>query len=420
MVLLLHELNEDALRSIFAHVELPHLLKLTCRALRATGPKRTGVGPRMIAKSVASMRLAHVMRFPVCWNAHFTIHLAEAGNLQGFRWWQGVTPLPDRPNRGYIPANSIVLVAAARSGNLALLQWIADPSKGLRTNDDKKMSDELKNHSKAVAMVAARHGHFHILKWIHSSGHAIDYDTVNTAAEWGDYDMFKWVLECGGEGYHLGIGLSRAISHAAGGSGVRPQGEHQKIIEHLLRMNATWSLSTFHKSAETATVEMLQWMRRNGCFDHYPSMTLAALARRNRCDVLEWLRNDPIWANYKPCLKEKVLWTAAHYGNLEVVKWLRAQGCPWSYDEVKAAAMPKTLHIFRWMAANGAPIYHKDVPLKGLRRQLLQSPAGPLIDEIVPSAMWVHTLMRWRKVKLAVLKWRIAWYWARLAARSAV
>lgn len=417
MVLLLHELDEDALRSIFAHVELPHLLKLTCRAMRAAGPKRTGVGPRMIAKSVASMRLAHVMRFPLCWNAHFTVLLAEAGNLQGFRWWRSVTPLPDRPNRGYIPANCIVLVSATRSGNLALLQWITDPSTGLRDIGGAGMHVKLQENSKAVAMVAARHGHFHILKWIHNSGHAIDYDAVNMAAEWGDYDMFKWVLECGGEGYHLGLGLSRAISFAARGSGLRPQGEHQKIIEHLLRMNATWCPSTFYKSVDSATVEMLQWMKRNGCFDHDPSITLVALARRNRCDVLEWLRNDPTWSYYKPFLKEKVLWTAAHYGNLEAVKWLRAQGCPWSCYEVKAAAMPENLHVLRWMAANGAPIYHRDVPLKGLRRRLLDSPAGPLIDALVPSAMWVHTLMRWRKVKLAVLKWCIAWYWARLAAR---
>jgi hypothetical protein len=81
---------------------------------------------------------------------------------------------------------------------------------------------------------------------------------------------------------------------------------------------------------------------------------------------------------------------------------------------VVQAAVPQRLHIFRWMAANGAPIYHQQVKLHGLRRALLQSPAGPLIDALVPSAMWVHTLIRWRKVKLAVLRWGIAQYWSRL------
>lgn len=418
MVLLLHELPEDALRSIFAHVELPHLLKLTCRAMRAAGPKRTGVGPRMIAKSVASMRLAHVMRFPLCWNAQFAVLLAEAGNLQGFRWWRGVTPLPDRPNRGYIPANDTVLVAAARSGNLQLLQWIADPSTGLRDIGGAGMHVKLQENSPVVTKTAARNGHFHILKWIHNLGHGIDYHTVNMAAEWGDYDMFKWVLEYGGKEVSFASHtLSGAITFAARGSGMRPQGEHRKIIEHLLSRNATWPPSTFHESVATATVEVLKWMKRNGCGAGYPGMTLTMAARHNRCDVLEWLRNEPDWWHYRRCLEEKILYTAVHCGNLEAAKWLRAQGCSWSYDEVVLAAEVQRLHIFRWMAANGAPIYHHKVRLHRLRQALLETPAGPLVDALVPSAMWVHTLMRWRMVKLAVLKWCIAWYWARLAAR---
>jgi len=416
MVLRLDELNEDALRSIFAHVELPHLLKLTCRALRATGPKRTGFGPKTIAKSAASMRLAHVMRFPLCWNAQFAVLVAAAGNLQGFQWWRDGHPNnPERPNRGHIPMNNIVLAAAARSGNLELLQWIVDPSTALRDISGVGMHLEMHGGSKPVAMVAARNGHAHILKWMDTLRYAMDYHTVNAAAEWGDYDTFMWLIGTKDNGAREGVAFfAQVLGYAARGSGMRPHGEHQKIIEHLRRINIGWTPSTFSDSVATASLEMLKWMKRNGCPDQEPRVTVEIAAEKGRRDVLEWLCSE-LGAEYT--LDADSARGAAQYGHLALLQWMRAQGCPWDYCAAMAAAVPWNLHVFRWMAANGAPIYHRHVNLGALRRQLLQSPAGPLIDALVPSAMWVHTLMRWRKVKLAVLRWGIARYWARLAGR---
>jgi hypothetical protein len=418
MVLRLDELNEDALRSIFAHVELPHLLKLTCRALRAAGPKRAGFGPKTVAKSVASMRVAHVMRFPLCWNAQFAILVAEAGNLQGFQWWRdGYPNNPERPNRGHIPMNSIVLAAAARSGNLALLQWLVDPSTGLRDIGGAGMHVEMQDGSKAVAMVAARNGHAHILKWMDTLRYAMDFHTVNAAAEWGDYDTFVWLIRTKDNGARQGVAFfAQVLEHAARGSGLRPQGEHRKIMEHLRRMNIEWSPLTFRCSVETATLEMLQWMRSNGCADPQWELTIVSAIQHDRRDVLEWLVRD-----CGDCYQPNEVWftrIAAHHGHLELLQWMRAQGCPWDCHAVNEAATAKNVRILRWMAANGAPIYHKQVKLKKLRRELLQSPAGPLIDALVPSAMWVHTLIRWRKVKLAVLRWCVARYWARLVGQT--
>ena len=192
---------------------------------------------------------------------------------------------------------------------------------------------------------------------------------------------------------------------------MRPQGEHQKIIEHLRRVcNIEWDEETFQKSVDTATVEMLQWMKRNGCPDTEPFLTLSCAAECNRRDVFEWLLRDHADQYH---LSAYFARTAVHNGHLALLQWLRTQGCPWDCQVVNAAATAKNLHIFRWMAANGAPIYHSQVDLWDLRQDLLESPAGPLIDAIVPSAMWVHTLIRWRKVKQAVLRWRVARYWAR-------
>ena len=54
---------------------------------------------------------------------------------------------------------------------------------------------------------------------------------------------------------------------------------------------------------------------------------------------------------------------------------------------------------------------HGDVCLDQLWRHLKRTPSGPLPDQLVPDAMWVRALMRWRKVKLLVRAWEIVLFW---------
>ena len=310
--------------------------------------------------------------------------MAEAGNLEGFRWWREMHPNPERPNRGHIPVNLLVLVAATHSGNLALLQWLVDPSTGLHDIGGANMSAEMKDHSPAVSFQAARKGHFHILRWMHSRSYEMNYRTVNAAAEWGDYGMFVWLIGTKDDGATEGVSFdSDVLCHAARGSGLRPEGEHQKLIEHLLRINIGWSVSTFYGSVNTATVEMLQWMKRKRLPRPAPAnhdrdrgrerpprrAGVAVRARRSTASFTSWRADGAA--------------RAAQYGHLASSSGSGAGG-PWAYCAPMGAAKPKTMHVFRWMAANGAHIYNRHVNLRALRHNLLQSPAGPLPDQLVP------------------------------------
>ena len=50
-----------------------------------------------------------------------------------------------------------------------------------------------------------------------------------------------------------------------------------------------------------------------------------------------------------------VIWSAASSGNLELVQWLRGEGCPWSYLTCYWAVKQGHVEVLRWARENGCP-----------------------------------------------------------------
>ena len=46
---------------------------------------------------------------------------------------------------------------------------------------------------------------------------------------------------------------------------------------------------------------------------------------------------------------------AASSGNLELVKWLRGEGCPWTWETCFIAVRKGHVKVLRWVRANGCP-----------------------------------------------------------------
>lgn len=53
---------------------------------------------------------------------------------------------------------------------------------------------------------------------------------------------------------------------------------------------------------------------------------------------------------------------AARTGNLDVVKWARAQGCPWDAETCAEAARGGHLHVLAWLHDNGCPWANRRAP----------------------------------------------------------
>ena len=54
-------------------------------------------------------------------------------------------------------------------------------------------------------------------------------------------------------------------------------------------------------------------------------------------------------------MDRNVMWMAAGSGNLELVQWLRGEGCDWSAGACNGAASAGRLEILQWLRANGCP-----------------------------------------------------------------
>lgn len=384
----LNELPADALRAIYEHVTLQFVLKRVCRALRDAGPKRTVATMARVTESHDTLRLALRMGCPFPWDARFAKNIAWSGDLRALMWARKTKKIPWDE---YAPGH------AAHAGNLDMVQWL------------KNMDCPFE--SKLVSRQAAQAGHLHILKWLHTWEAPMDHWCVAQAAKRGDLAIVEWLI-----GIKMPI-YPQCLEYAASGSGTRPCGEHATILEYLRALGVQWSPEALTNSVPSATLDVLKWMRANGCVDAYPAHTLLAAAQNGRRDVLEWLvGSDPVygWHHGLTC-------AAAAQGHLELLQWLHAQNCPWSVETARCAAgcrKDNGLSMLRWMAANGGLglLLHRSVPLELVRNRLVRTPTGPVLDCMVPGATWVHGLIRWRKLRAWVRNRSIARYWLGLAA----
>lgn len=92
------------------------------------------------------------------------------------------------------------------------------------------------------------------------------------------------------------------------------------------------------------SIPLIKWGRANGCpWDEY---TCSFAAYDDHLDVLQWLR-----AQVPPCpWNEHTCYSAANNGHLEVLKWLRSQDppCPMNDLTIHTALDNKHKHIIEW------------------------------------------------------------------------
>src|SRR5690242_5122077 len=99
-----------------------------------------------------------------------------------------------------------------------------------------------------------------------------------------------------------------------------PSPNHFRVTDYYNTMN------------EDECLEMVKWLKGNGCmWDH---ATLSEVVNTGHVQVLEWMKE-----NGCPCvLQEGDCATAAYKGYLTVLKWLRKNGCCWDAFTFAVAA----------------------------------------------------------------------------------
>jgi hypothetical protein len=100
-------------------------------------------------------------------------------------------------------------------------------------------------------------------------------------------------------------------------------------------------------------VSKLEWAA--SCGMPLSAKLLPRAARLGQLEPLRWLRAQGF--AWEPCADDgkDPCSSAAEGGHLSVLQWARADGCPWDENTCSEAAAKGHLHVLQWARANGCP-----------------------------------------------------------------
>ena len=100
------------------------------------------------------------------------------------------------------------------------------------------------------------------------------------------------------------------------------------------------------QAACSGNLELVQWLRGEGC--PWGWMTCYWAANYGHRELVLWLCGAAGFA-----MKEGVMAWAAAGGQLELLQWLRAEGCPWDFNTCYYAVEDGHVEVLRWARENG-------------------------------------------------------------------
>jgi hypothetical protein len=280
--------------------------------------------------------------------------------------------------------------AAARSGNLHVLQWLhghvrdMGRSFGHATDAGHLVLQCL--HAQALDMGkcfehAADAGHLHILQWAHEHGYALGreiskYYAANTrifaaAAGHGDLYLCQWLQ---GVGCDWDSSTCTMAAHHG----------HLAVLKWAREKGCYWNSDVCTAAAGNGHLEVLKWAIDNGCTRHASTCETAAL--NGHLEVLQWAAENGFVFNSQACLawltlkiyqrfpEPKKLIPVLEYlhaqgcqlttdemsyaalcGSIDMLHWLRDHGCAWNTDETRISAVYGHLHVLKWLREHGCP-----------------------------------------------------------------
>jgi hypothetical protein len=111
-------------------------------------------------------------------------------------------------------------------------------------------------------------------------------------------------------------------------------------------------------AARSGQLEELKALRVNGC--PWDKETCTDAACTGHLEVLQWVRANGCPWNEDTCSE------AAEGGYLEVLQWARANGCPWDIRTCHKAAEGGHLKVLLWARKNGCPCDENELRIAAL------------------------------------------------------
>ena len=125
--------------------------------------------------------------------------------------------------------------------------------------------------------------------------------------------------------------------------GKKKKGRKKSFVAFHMREPTAEEL--FAKACHQGQMEIAKWLRSEGC--PWSAKACENAACEGHLEILKWLRSEGC-----PWDKEACTY-AAYGGHLEILKWLRSEGCPWDEDACAYAAGEGHLEVLRWLKSEG-------------------------------------------------------------------
>lgn len=104
---------------------------------------------------------------------------------------------------------------------------------------------------------------------------------------------------------------------------------------------------TFKYAAQHGNLEHMKWLREQEC--PWDPGTFIEAARQGNLENMKWLLTAGCpWSSYTFAM-------AAKYGNLDNMRWLRDNNCPWDVDTAFEAAEAGILENLKWLKEQNCP-----------------------------------------------------------------
>lgn len=161
-----------------------------------------------------------------------------------------------------------------------------------------------------VCDIAAENGWLDLLMWAQNNEYPHDCRTFLLASEHGHLSILKWSFDNG-----LQEEWVPRMSTIAAKNG------HLEIVKLLFTISPhlcnEWTCSY---AAMFGHIEILKWLINNGC--PYDEFTYKYAAQFGYLEILKWIREkeQAVW-------NRSICWNALESKNIEILKWLKGNGC---------------------------------------------------------------------------------------------
>jgi hypothetical protein len=237
---------------------------------------------------------------------------AEAASLPKLQWLHTTQGCPLYADVTYLAARvgSVDTLRWLRSGGCAIsASTCRGAAAGAHTHMLQFLREEGCGWDYNACAVAARRGHVSTLKWLHEQGCPWKLDEISChAAEGGSIETLLYLKQRGVEYNALTMGGAACQGHLA-------------VCQFLAAEGCPWGVHAAETAAIGGHLSTLRWMREHGCL---------------------WVATD-------------VCSAAANYGSVEMLQYLKEQGCVFDADTMRAAVQARRLHVCKFLRAEQCP-----------------------------------------------------------------